>query len=173
MEERRNTERGDALEERAELRIVGIEILNTGMELGPGKTQIFHRPLDLLDGAVAFERIDAGEANELLRVAAHDLGDSVIAQWLLAGGRLGVPGQEDSHDVLPGVVIGNLLDVAERDLLAEVLLDGGAIFPDGAIHKLGNGQMHVEVYRAGHRLASSPLLYYYSKGIAFLRENHM
>jgi hypothetical protein len=32
--------------------------------------------------------------------------------------------------------------------------------------------MHVEIYRAGHRLASSPLLYY-SKAIAFLRENHM
>ncbi len=124
MEERRDAERGDALEEWAELRIVRIEVLNAGMKLCSGKAQVFDRPLDLLDGAVAFEWIDAGETDELLWIAANNLGHGIIAQRLLAGSRLGVPGQQHPHDVLPSVVIGNLFDIAERDLLVEVLLDG-------------------------------------------------
>src|SRR6185437_1137228 len=125
--------------------------------LRPRESQVFDRPLDLRDGPIALEWIDTGETHELLWVAAHDLGDGIVPQRLLAGGRLGVPRQQHADDVLPGVVVGDFLDVAELDIDVEVLLHGSAVFADCAIHKLGNGQVDMEVYRAGHPKTSSPL----------------
>jgi hypothetical protein len=44
------------------------------------ETKLAHGALRLSDGVVAFERVNAGEPDELLRVAPHDLGDGFVAQ---------------------------------------------------------------------------------------------
>ena len=79
---------------------VGVERLYARMELRAREAQLLHRTLDLGDGAVALVRIDAGEAHELPWVALDDLGHGVVAQRLAAGGRLGVPGEQDADNIL-------------------------------------------------------------------------
>src|SRR5262249_4373637 len=115
------------------------------MELGSRQSQLAHRALHLGDGLITLVWVHTGKAYELMRVALHNLRYGVVLEWLLPCCCLGVPGQQHRHNILLGIVVCNLFDIAQLDLQSEELLGGGAILTDSYVHELRDGQMYMEI----------------------------
>jgi len=89
--------------------IAGIEVLHRRMELGTLRPQLFDRTLQLLDG-IRLPGIHRGEEGEALGMAFDDPSDEVVGEWRPVGGRFCIPGEQDTEDLLLGILDSELID---------------------------------------------------------------
>jgi hypothetical protein len=137
---------GDHLVERVGGRVVGMELLEVGMELEPlhGPDQI--TGLGYAVGSPA--RVDAGEGDQNVRVGLCRLDHVCVGEPRLAGGKRIVDREDHRHHVAAAVVIGHRLPVGELGRALEVGGDGG---PHGGgevvVPRLADLDVDVEVDR--------------------------
>ena len=124
----------------------GVEGLERGVELGSDKAQLGRR-LELAHGHRALVRVDAGEADEHLRVVLDRLCDEFVGEAWPVGGGLRVPCQEDGLQVEAGVFAGETIDRVPGNLGAEVALGGLDVALKAHVQPLRGGQVDVEIDR--------------------------
>ena len=93
--------------------------------------------------------IDAREADEDVRIAAHGVGYVVVAHGRDAGSRLGVDAEEDRHQAQPAVLGRRLVDAHQGHRSVEEV--GGLLRrPGQGLGTLAGGGVDVEVDRSRH-----------------------
>src|SRR5207302_9852272 len=102
---------GGRVEQLREAPVVRIELLAARMKFGTREPKFADRSLQLTDRELALPRIDAGEADEYVRVFVHRRGQLVVWIGRYTSGCLGVSAQQDRLDVKLAISLGRRFEV--------------------------------------------------------------
>src|ERR1700737_3147589 len=99
--------------------VARIEVLHRGMELGTLRPQLFDGTLKLLDG-VRLPGADRGEEGAARGMGWHNPADEGVGKRRPVGGRLRIPGEQDTENFLLGILDSELIDATLVDLAPKV-----------------------------------------------------
>lgn len=126
--------------------VIGREGLDGRMQLDAFQPEVGDAR-QLINRALALERVHAAEADERVRMISARLCNQLVGNSGPATGRFGVPREQDREDVERLVIARQLLERPPRHLGAKVSLCRLDVSPHRHIEPFGRRQVNVEVDR--------------------------